>query len=69
MEEPLIARRNLLALPVALGRHAPGEHLEIPATGKHVTFNSTDIMKVRDGLFSEHWGAADLFGLINQLKA
>jgi predicted ester cyclase len=45
-----------------------GEYLGIPATGKHVTFNSTDIMKVRDGLFSEHWGAADLFGLINQLK-
>jgi predicted ester cyclase len=46
-----------------------GEYLGIPATGKHVTFNSTDIMKVRGGLFIEHWGAADLFGLVNQLKA
>jgi hypothetical protein len=34
-----------------------------------VTFNSTDIIKVRDGKFVEHWGAADLFGLIQQLRA
>jgi predicted ester cyclase len=46
-----------------------GEYLGIAPTGNHVTFNSTDIMKVRDGLFAEHWGAADLFGLIQQLRA
>lgn len=45
-----------------------GEYLGVPATGKRVTFNSTDIMKVRDGLFSAHWGAADLFGLVAQLR-
>ncbi|HEX8048041.1 ester cyclase [Rhizobium sp.] len=50
------------------GTHT-GEYLGVPATGRHVTFNSTDIMKVRDGLFSEHWGAADLYGLVSQLKA
>jgi uncharacterized protein YbjT (DUF2867 family) len=39
-----------------------GEYLGIPTTGKHITFNSTDIMKVRDGLFIAHvregWTAA-----------
>ena len=45
-----------------------GEYLGIAPTGKHVTFNSTDIIKVRDGKFVEHWGAADLYGLTQQLR-
>jgi predicted ester cyclase len=51
-----------------IGTHQ-GEYLGVPATGKRVTFNSTDIMKMRDGLSSEHWGAADLFGLVAQLRS
>jgi predicted SnoaL-like aldol condensation-catalyzing enzyme len=38
-------------------------------TGKRVTFNSTDIIRVRVGKFVEHWGAVDLFGLVAQLRA
>jgi predicted ester cyclase len=45
------------------------EYLGVAATRKHVIFNSTDIMKVRDGRFSEHWGAADLYGLTQQLRS
>jgi predicted ester cyclase len=45
-----------------------GEYLGIPATGKKVAWNSTDILKVRDNLFSEHWGAVDFYGLVKQLK-
>ena len=45
-----------------------GEYFGIAPTGKRVTFNSTDIIKVRDGFMVEHWGAADLFGLTRQLK-
>lgn len=46
-----------------------GEYLGVAATGKRVTFNSTDIIRVRGGKFVEHWGAADLFGLVAQLRA
>lgn len=45
-----------------------GEYLGIEATGKRVSFNSTDIMKVSGGQFVEHWGAADLAGLTQQLR-
>ncbi len=45
-----------------------GDYLGLPATGRRVSFNSTDIMRVRGGLFIEHWGAADLYGLVAQLK-
>lgn len=52
---------------VYTGTHR-GEYLGIQPTGKRVTFNSTDIIKIRDGVFVEHWGAADLFGLAQQLR-
>jgi predicted ester cyclase len=45
-----------------------GDYLGIPATGKKVAWNSTDILRVRDGFFVEHWGAVDFFGLVKQLK-
>src|SRR4051794_38832492 len=32
-----------------------GEYLGVAPTGKRVTFNSTDIIKVRDGFMVEHW--------------
>jgi len=46
-----------------------GAYLGVRATGRKVVFNSTDIMTTRDGLFSEHWGVADLYGLLAQLRA
>ena len=45
-----------------------GEYLGIPATGKKVAWNSTDILRVRGKYFAEHWGAVDFFGLVKQLK-
>jgi predicted ester cyclase len=43
-------------------------YLGIPATGKKVAWNSTDILRVKNGFFVEHWGAVDFFGLVKQLK-
>lgn len=45
-----------------------GEYLGIPATGKKVAWNSTDILRVRGKYFAEHWGAVDFYGLVKQLK-
>jgi predicted ester cyclase len=45
-----------------------GTYLDIPATGKKVSWNSTDILRVKNGLFSDHWGAVDFYGLARQLK-
>lgn len=59
---------KLCANLVYSGTHK-GEYLGIAPTGRHVSFNSTDIIKVRGGLMVEHWGAADLYGLTQQLKA
>lgn len=43
-------------------------YLGIPASGKKAVWNSTDILRVKKGLFVEHWGAVDFVGLTKQLK-
>ncbi|KAB8141856.1 ester cyclase [Chloroflexia bacterium SDU3-3] len=51
-----------------IGTHQ-GPFLGIAATGRRVTINITDIVRVVDGRYYEHWGSADLFGVQAQLTA
>ncbi|MFJ7566206.1 ester cyclase [Herminiimonas sp. NPDC097707] len=46
-----------------------GDYLGIAATSKKVTWNSTDLFRIKNGLFSDHWGAVDLYGLERQLRS
>jgi len=45
-----------------------GEFFGIPPTGRQVHFETVDAMRVRDGKITEHWGVANLFSLMEQLK-
>ena len=40
---------------------------EIPATGKSVTLQFVDIMRVRDGKIIEHWLSMDQLSFLQQL--
>jgi len=48
-----------------------GTHTEelngIPPTGKHVTLQFADVMRVRDGKIVEHWLAMDQMSFMQQL--
>lgn len=45
-----------------------GEFMGIPATGKPVSVNLIDITRFGDdGLAREHWGVADMLGMLQQL--
>ena len=45
-----------------------GKFLDIPPTGKHVTFEVIDIKRAdNDGKFVEHWSSVDLLELFRQL--
>ena len=44
-----------------------GEFLGVPPTGKAIRFETVDAMRVRDGKITEHWGVANLYGLLQQL--
>ncbi|GAS97846.1 hypothetical protein RMCC_4812 [Mycolicibacterium canariasense] len=46
-----------------------GDFLGIAATGRAVRFDTVDAMRVRDGRIVEHWGVANLYGVLGQLGA
>jgi predicted ester cyclase len=39
----------------------------IPPTGKHVTINVIDIVRIVNGRIAEHWSVVDQLGLMQQL--
>jgi predicted ester cyclase len=41
--------------------------LGVAPTGRQVRFETVDVMRVRDGEITEHWGVANLFSLMQQL--
>jgi steroid delta-isomerase-like uncharacterized protein len=51
---------------VMTGTHE-GELFGIPATGKQVSVQAFDRVRVRDGKAIEHWGASDDLGMMTQL--
>jgi len=46
-----------------------GDFLGIPGSNKAVTIPVIEIIKLRDGKYVEHWANADIFGLLQQIKA
>jgi steroid delta-isomerase-like uncharacterized protein len=46
-----------------------GEFFGIAPTGRKIQFETVDVMGVRDGKITEHWGVANLFSLMQQLGA
>src|SRR5712692_9216368 len=46
-----------------------GEFLGVAPTGRKIQFETVDVMRVRDGKITEHWGVANLFSLMQQLGA
>ena len=49
------------------GTHG-GPFLGVPATHRAVTLRVTDIVRLRGGRYVEHWGSADLYGLMAQIS-
>jgi steroid delta-isomerase-like uncharacterized protein len=46
-----------------------GEFLSVAPTGRKIQFETVDVMRVRNGKITEHWGVANLFSLLQQLGA
>lgn len=44
-----------------------GEFMGIPSSGKRVSFNVIDIVRISDGKGVEHWGVMDSSALMQQL--
>jgi steroid delta-isomerase-like uncharacterized protein len=46
-----------------------GPFLGVAPTGRTVHFETVDVMEVRNGKITAHWGVANLFSLMQQLGA
>jgi steroid delta-isomerase-like uncharacterized protein len=51
------------------GTHSAAEFMGIPPTGKKVSVEVIDIIRIADGKFVEHWGLMDNAALMQQLGA
>lgn len=67
--EPVVSDGTFEALHVVLTGTHQGELMGIPATGKSVEFDATDIIRIRDGKIAEHWGTTDTMALMQQIGA
>jgi steroid delta-isomerase-like uncharacterized protein len=67
--EDLIAEGDkVVARVTARGTHQ-GEFMGIAPTGKPVSFNAIDVVRIAGGKIVERWSQADLLGLLQQLGA
>jgi len=46
-----------------------GDFVGVPGTGTRVTMQSVQILRFADGMASEWWGTADVFGVLRQIGA
>ena len=66
---PRLSAGNMEACHVVLTGTHRGELAGIPATGKSVEFDCTDIIRVEQGKVAEHWGTTDNLTLMQQIGA
>lgn len=65
--ENQIAEGDLVAAVLSMTGTHQADFLGMPATGRKAIVQVMDMSRVRDGKFCDHWGLADLGGLMAQL--
>lgn len=67
--EDVIAEGDRVAVRLTAHAVHTGEFMGMPASGKAYTIPEIHLFRVRDGKIAEHWGQADLLGMMRQLGA
>ena len=68
LDEVIAEGDKVMTRGIFCGTHQ-GELMGIPPTGKQVEFSVVHIDRVLDGKVVDHWGQADVFGMMQQLQA
>jgi steroid delta-isomerase-like uncharacterized protein len=68
VEDTVLEGDKIAARVTWRGTHR-GDFVGIPGTGAPVHMQSVQILKFTDGLASEWWGTADVFGVLRQVGA
>jgi C-1 hydroxylase len=65
--EDLIAEGDrVVARVTSSGTHG-GEFMGAPATGKRISVQEVDILRIENGRIAEAWAAVDFYGMLTQL--
>jgi steroid delta-isomerase-like uncharacterized protein len=46
-----------------------GSFMGIPASGKHVSIDTMDVLAIHDGKITDHWTVADMLSMLQQIGA
>ena len=68
VEDTVVEGDKIAARVTWRGTHR-GDFVGIPGTGVPVTMQSVQILRFTEGLASEWWGTADIFGVLRQVGA
>ncbi|MEX0790447.1 MAG: ester cyclase [Actinomycetota bacterium] len=66
--EEMLAEGNLVAFRFTMSGTHRGPYQGIEPTGRRISVPGLDLVRLQDGLLTEHWGGADLNSLKGQLE-
>lgn len=66
---PLVAKGDRIAVIGAVSGTQKGAFFGMPPTGKTIRWTEMHVFRIRNGRIAEHWVQADMFGIIQQIKA
>ncbi len=67
--EDLIADGDKVAVRWTMNGTHKRAFMDIKPTNKKITLTGIDIYEIKNEMVASHWDEADMFGLLNQLKA
>lgn len=67
--EHLVVQGDMVAARLVVTGTHRGDFVGIPPTGKQISMQVFDLVRVIDGKITEHWGLSDQFSLLQQLGA
>ena len=67
--ENLVVQGDMVAARLVVTGTHRGDFAGIPPTGKQISIQVFDLVRVIDGKMTEHWGLSDQFSLLQQLGA
>ena len=65
----MIADGDIVAARITMEGTHQGEFMGIPATGKTISVEAMDFLRVANGKLVEHWGVTDQMAMMQQLGA
>ncbi|MFJ9821491.1 ester cyclase [Streptomyces sp. NPDC101151] len=66
-EEDVVEGRDAVTIRFRVDATHVGEFLDMPATGRRISFQAIRIVKIREGKVTGQWAQLDLWGIHGQL--